>query len=83
MILLLSSCGTTNNNDTVQLWWYNYDSGEGYFSNWKLSNKISTQVDTLLEKLITENLDYNNKEVDDMVNKEIDDFIINFNIHYK
>lgn len=56
---------------------------EYYFSNWEITNKIITLIDELMQKLIVENLDYNKKEVEDMINKQIDDFIINFNIHYK
>ncbi len=53
-----------------------------YFSNEEFNYKIRAEINYLLSKLIIGNLDYNEKEVDDMINKEIDDFIINFNIHY-
>lgn len=55
---------------------------EYYFSNEEFNYKISAEINYLLSKLIIGNLDYNEKEVDDMINKEIDDFVINFNIHY-
>lgn len=56
---------------------------DAYFSNNEYYYKIRTMIAQLISRLSTGNLDYNKKENDEIIDKVIDDFILNFNIHYK
>lgn len=55
-----------------------------YYSNNDFYIKIYRQIFSLISNyLINNNFDYNKKEVDDIINKQLDDFILNFYVHYK
>lgn len=55
-----------------------------YYNNYDFYINIYNQLLILTRAyLLTDNFDYNIKEVDDMINEELDNFVLNFNVHYK
>ncbi len=56
---------------------------DAFFSNDEYYYKIRSVIIQLVNRLSTGNLDYNKKEDGEIIDKVIDDFILNFNIHYK
>lgn len=56
---------------------------DAFFSNDEYYYKIRSVIIPLINRLSTGNLDYNKKEDGEIIDKAIDDFILNFNIHYK
>ncbi len=53
-----------------------------YFYNKNISENIYWCVDKLIEKIITDKLDYNSSEGDKFINEYVDEFVKNFNVHY-
>jgi hypothetical protein len=54
-----------------------------YYSNNEFYIKIYRLIFTLLKNdLVNNGFNYNKKEVDDIINKQLEDFVLNFNIHY-
>ena len=53
-----------------------------YFNNEKYNSAITEVVNDLAKMLISENMDYNNKETDRLLNREINEFMMNFYVHF-
>lgn len=53
-----------------------------YFSNEAYNELIKSSVRDLAKELISEELDYNDKNVDKMLNKKINEIIMNFYVHF-
>ena len=53
-----------------------------YYSNPAYHGAVWREVSGIVQTLITDELDYTDKETDNIINKSIDEFIINFNVHY-
>lgn len=53
-----------------------------YFYSWEISANVYWCVYRLIEKLITDKLDYNSSEGDKFINEYVDEFVKNFNVHY-
>ena len=54
-----------------------------YYINEEYSNKIYDFIADIIIELSNENYDYKNSEINKMIDKKIDEFVTNFNIHYK
>lgn len=53
-----------------------------YFNNWDYSENVFNCVSGILMGLLSNKLDYKTPEGEDFINKDIDEFITNLNVHY-
>ena len=54
-----------------------------YFTNKEYSNKIYDFIADIIIELSNRDYDYKNEETNKMIDNKIDEFITNFNVHYK
>ena len=54
-----------------------------YYTNKEYREKIHDFVSDIIIELSNESYDYKNQDTNNMIDKKIDEFITNFNIHYK